>query len=135
MKILIIDDSCEVRDVLRLIIEKHNHEVVEAVDGQDGLEKAKAHHTDLIIMDALMPRVDGFTLLRNIKSDPSLSTIPCVFLSAIYTNNTDRKLALSLGAAVFIAKPFDVETFWKEIEPILEREKQPFIASFCLSEK
>ena len=126
MKILIIEDSCEVRDVLRLIIEKHNHEVVEAVDGQDGLEKAKAHHPDLIIMDALMPRVDGFTLLRNIKNDPSLSTIPCVFLSAIYTNNTDRKLALSLGAAVFIAKPFDVETFWKEVEPILEREKQPF---------
>lgn len=125
MKILIIDDSYEIRDVLRLIIEKHNHEVVDAVDGQDGLEKAKAHHPDLIIIDALMPRVDGFTFLRNIKKDPSLDTIPCVFLSAIYTGSTDRKLALSLGAAVFIAKPFDVETFWKEIEPILEREKQP----------
>ncbi|MBF8278511.1 MAG: hypothetical protein HW390_3584 [Candidatus Brocadiaceae bacterium] len=126
MKILIIDDSYEIRDVLRLIIEKHNHEVVAAVDGQDGLEKAKAHHPDLIIMDALMPKVDGFTFLRNIKNDPSLNTIPCVFLSAIYTSNTDRKLALSLGAEVFIPKPFDVETFWKEIEPILEQEKQPF---------
>ncbi|HJW85465.1 MAG TPA: EAL domain-containing protein, partial [Candidatus Brocadiaceae bacterium] len=56
-----------------------------------------------------------------------LNTIPCVFLSAIYTSSTDRKLALSLGAAVFIAKPFDVETFWEEVEPILEREKQPVI--------
>ncbi|MEK6729113.1 MAG: PAS domain S-box protein, partial [Planctomycetota bacterium] len=125
MKILIIDDSYEIRDVLRLIVEKQNHEVFTAVDGQDGLEKAKAHNPDLIIIDALMPRVDGFTLLRNIKSDPCLNTIPCVFLSAIYTSNTDRKLALSLGAAVFIAKPFDVETFWKEVEPILERERQP----------
>ncbi|MEK6738179.1 MAG: response regulator, partial [Planctomycetota bacterium] len=88
MKILIIDDSYEIRDVLRLIIEKQNHEVVAAVDGQDGLEKAKAHNPDLIIIDALMPRVDGFTLLRNIKSDPCLNTIPCVFLSAIYTSNT-----------------------------------------------
>ena len=124
MKILIIDDSYEIRDVLRLIIEKQHHEVATAVDGQDGFEKAKAYHPDLIIIDALMPKVDGFTLLRNIKNDPSLNTTPCVFLSAIYTSNSDKNLALSLGAAVFIAKPFDVETFWKEIEPILEREKQ-----------
>ena len=56
MKILIIDDSYEIRDILRLIVEKQNHEVFTAVDGQDGLEKAKAHHPDLIITDALMPR-------------------------------------------------------------------------------
>ena len=125
MKILIIDDSYEIRDILRLIVEKQNHEVFAAVDGQDGLQKAKEHHPDLIIIDALMPKVDGFTFLRNIKKDPSLFTIPCVFLSAIYTSSTDRKLALSLGAEVFIPKPFDVDTFWKEVAPILERKKQP----------
>ncbi|MEK7699410.1 MAG: response regulator, partial [Planctomycetota bacterium] len=125
MKILIIDDSYEIRDVLRLIIERHNHEVVEAVDGQDGLEKAKTHHPDLIILDALMPRVDGFTFLRNIKKDPHLYSIPCVLYSAIYTDSKDRELALSLGAATFIAKPTNSEEFWSEIESILERKMQP----------
>ncbi|MBI5307175.1 MAG: EAL domain-containing protein [Planctomycetes bacterium] len=125
MKILIIDDSYEVRDVLRLIIERHNLEVVEAVDGQDGLEKAKTHHPDLIIVDALMPRVDGFTFLRNIKKDPRLHSIPCVLFSAIYTGGKDRELALSLGAATFIAKPSNSEEFLKEIESILERKMQP----------
>ena len=125
MKILIIDDSYEVRDVLRLIIERHNLEVVEAVDGQDGLEKAKTHHPDLIIVDALMPRVDGFTFLRNIKKDPRLHSIPCVLFSAIYTGSKDRELALSLGAATFIAKPSNSEEFLKEIESILERKMQP----------
>ncbi len=125
MKILIIDDSYEVRDVLRLIIERHNHEVVEAVDGQDGLEKAKTHHPDLIIIDALMPRVDGFTLLRNIKKDPHLYSIPCVLYSAIYTGSKDRALALSLGAATFIAKPTNSDEFWSEIESLLERKMQP----------
>lgn len=125
MKILIIDDSYEVRDVLRLIIERHNHEVVEAVDGQDGLEKAKTHRPDLIVIDALMPRVDGFTFLRNIKQDPHLQSIPCVLYSAIYTGSKDRALALSLGAVTFIAKPANSEEFMKEIESILEREMQP----------
>ncbi len=125
MKILIIDDSYEARDVLRLIIERHNHEVIEAVDGQDGLEKAKTHHPDLIILDALMPRVDGFTFLRNIKQVPRLYSIPCVLYSAIYTGSKDRALALSLGAATFIAKPTNSEEFWSEIESILERKMQP----------
>ena len=67
MKILIVDDTEEIREILRLFIENLGHEVIEAVDGQDGFEKAKIHKPDLIITDAMMPKVDGFTLLRNIK--------------------------------------------------------------------
>ena len=125
MKILIVDDSYEARDVLRSFIEIHGHEVIEAVDGQDGLEKAKIHKPDLIITDALMPKVDGFTLLRNIKMDPTLSSIPCVFYSAIYTGSKDRELALSLGAEAFIEKPKTPDEFLEKIQTILERKKQP----------
>ncbi len=123
MKILLVDDSSLVREVLRSFIEKHGHEVIEAVDGQDGFEKTKIHKPDLIITDALMPNVDGFTLLRSIKMDPDLSSIPCVFYSAIYTGSKDRELALSLGAEAFIIKPKLLEEFWEELKPFLEREK------------
>ena len=125
MKILIVDDTEEIRDVLRLFIEKLGHEIIEAVDGQDGFEKTKIHKPDLIITDAMMPNVDGFTLLRNIKKDSNLSSIPCVFYSAIYTGSRDRDLALSLGAEAFIEKPEKPEEFWKMIQTILERKKQP----------
>ncbi len=125
MKILIVDDTEEIREVLRLFIEKHGHEVIEAVDGQDGFEKAKIHKPDLIITDVMMPKVDGFTLLRNIKMDPNLSSIPCVFYSAIYTGSKDRELALSLGAEAFIEKPKTPEKFLEKIQTILERKKQP----------
>src|SRR3972149_177729 len=91
--------------MLRLFIEKLGHEIIEAADGQDGFEKAKIHKPALIITDAMMPKVDGFTLLRNIKMDTNLSSIPCVFYSAIYTGSKDRELALSLGAEAFIEKP------------------------------
>ena len=125
MKILLVDDSSLVREVLRSFIEKHDHEVVEAVDGQDGFEKAKTHKPDMIVTDALMPNVDGFTLLRNIKMNPNLSSIPCVFYSAIYTGSKDRELALSLGAEAFIIKPKLLEEFWEELKPVMEREKCP----------
>ena len=125
MKILIVDDSYEIRDVLRRFIEKHGHEVIEAVDGQDGFVKAKTHKPDLIVTDAMMPNVDGFTLLRNIKMDPNLSSIPCVFYSAIYTDSRDRELALSLGAEAFIEKPKKPDEFWEKIQTILERKKLP----------
>jgi len=125
MKILIVDDSYEVREVLRSFIEKLGHEIIEAVDGQDGFEKAKIHKPDLIITDAMMPKVDGFTLLRNIKMDTNLSSIPCVFYSAIYTGSKDRELALSLGAEAFIEKPKTLDELWEMIQTILERKKQP----------
>lgn len=125
MKILIVDDTEEIRDILRLFIEKLGHEVIEAVDGQDGFEKAKIHKPDLIITDAMMPNVDGFTLLRNIKMDPNMSSIPCVFYSAIYTDGRDRELALSLGAEAFIEKPKKPDELWEMIQTILERKKQP----------
>src|SRR3989339_224663 len=125
MKILLVDDSSLVREVLRSFIEKHDHEVIEAVDGQDGFEKAKTHKPDMIVTDALMPNVDGFTLLRNIKMNPNLSSIPCVFYSAIYTGSKDRELALSLGAEAFIIKPKLLEEFWEELKPVMEREKCP----------
>src|SRR3989339_544486 len=125
MKILLVDDSSLVREVLRSFIEKHDHEVIEAVDGQDGFEKAKTHKPDMIVTDALMPNVDGFTLLRNIKMNPNLSSIPCVFYSAIYTGSRDREFALSLGAEAFIEKAKKPDEFWEEIQTILERKKQP----------
>ncbi|MBI2471083.1 MAG: EAL domain-containing protein [Planctomycetes bacterium] len=125
MKILIVDDIEEVRDFLKSYIKIHGHEVFEAKDGQDGFEKTGIHKPDLIITDAMMPKVDGFQFLRNIKKDLYLNSIPCVFYSATYTDSKDRELALSLGAEAFIAKPKKPDEFWEEIKPILERVKKP----------
>ncbi|MBU6391081.1 MAG: EAL domain-containing protein [Planctomycetota bacterium] len=123
MKILLVDDSAENRDVLRVMSERRGHTVLEAEDGQDGLEKAKVHHPDLIITDALMPKMDGFQFLRNLKKDENLRSIPCAVFSAIYTDSRDRELALSLGAEAFIAKPKRLDELWEEIDAALKRKK------------
>jgi PAS domain S-box-containing protein len=119
MNILIVDDRADDRKLLRYNIERHGHSVMEAGDGQEGLELAAKHKPDLIISDALMPGMDGFQFLRAIKADKNLKDIPFVFYSATYTGCKEEELAFSLGAVAFIVKPKEPEEFWKELSSII----------------
>ena len=120
MKILIVDDEPVGRNVLRQVVEHYGHEVVEAGEGQEGLEKASRHKPDAIICDALMPKMDGFQFLKAVRQDETLSSIPFVFYTEIYTDNKEYELALSLGADAVIVKPKAPSDFWKEFTSALD---------------
>lgn len=121
MKVLIVDDDATARKLLRLNLERHGCEtVIEACDGQQGLELARAHKPYLIISDALMPHLDGFQFLHAVKTDPETKDIPFVFHSSVYTGMKDEQLAFSLGAAAFIPKPKEPEEFWGELSTVME---------------
>lgn len=120
MNILIVDDSSDDRKHLRYSIEHHGHEAIEAEDGQDGLGKAVTQKPDLIISDVLMPKMDGFQLLRAIKRDEKFKDVPFVFYSAAYNGSEDTEVAASLGASLFIVKPKEAEEFWRLLRPIID---------------
>ncbi|MDA8429766.1 MAG: response regulator [Geobacteraceae bacterium] len=129
MKVLIVEDSTSARKLLRYTFEHYHCTVIEAQDGQEGLEQAACHKPDMIISDALMPRMDGFQLLRAVKSDPELNAIPFVFYSSTYTGEKEVELALSLGAEAFVAKPVEPEKLWEKVCEIKQeweaRQRKP----------
>ena len=129
MKVLIVEDSSSARKLLRYTFEHYHCTVIEAQDGQEGLELAACHKPDVIISDALMPRMDGFQLLRAVKSDPELDAIPFVFYSSTYTGEREVELALSLGAEAFVAKPIEPEKLWEKVCGIMTdweaRQRKP----------
>jgi len=115
MNVLIVEDNANMRKMMRSTFEYHKCTVTEAKDGQEGLELAAFSRPDIIISDALMPRMDGFQFLRALKADPKLKLIPFIFYSAIYDGDQEEKLALSLGAEAFIDKPTEPAELWQKI--------------------
>ena len=136
MRILIVEDISEERRLLRYIAEKHGHEVIEAANGLEGIEMASVHKPDLIISDALMPVMDGFHFLREVKADETLKSIPFIFYSAIYRGDRDVNLAISLGADGYIIKPKEPKELWEEVEIILKnRKKEKAITAELIEEE
>ena len=101
-RILIADDEAEIRDVLHLYLEKDGYEVLEAADGLEAMEKIRKEEPDLVILDIMMPGLDGYRVLRNIRES---NNIPVIMLSAKDADD-DKILGLDLGADDYIAKPF-----------------------------
>lgn len=101
-RILIADDEAEIRDVLRLYLEKEGYEIIEAADGLEADRLLKKEDIDLAILDIMMPGLDGYRVLRNIREG---NNIPVLILSA-KTSDSDKILGLDLGADDYITKPF-----------------------------
>jgi PAS domain S-box-containing protein len=120
MNILIVEDNADDRRLLRYTLERHGCTVIEARDGEEGLDLAMRHKPDIIVSDALMPRMDGFQFLRVLKTDPDLRSVPFLFYSATYTGEKEEKLALSLGAEAFVIKPKEPKELWEKICAIMK---------------
>lgn len=120
MNVLIVEDSSSARKLLRITFEHYGCTLFEAEDGVEGFKLAARHKPDIIISDALMPRMDGFQLLRALKADPGLKSIPFIFYSSTYTGEKESELALSLGAEAFVAKPTEPAELWEKTCTILK---------------
>lgn len=106
--VLCVDDSASMRQMVRLTLTGGGYTVVEAVDGRDGLSKAKAVTADLVITDLNMPNMDGLSFIRELRGNSSYKGIPIVFLTT--ESDEDKKSeAKSAGATAWITKPFQPE--------------------------
>lgn len=117
--ILVVEDMPQIRGLLEVTLSFEGYPVVTVNDGQEALDKIKEIRPALIITDILMPNMDGFAMVYNIRKNPDTRDIPIVFLSATYVTKEDKDFALSLGALKFLEKPVDTAEFLLTIGELL----------------
>ncbi|MCP4650434.1 MAG: response regulator [PVC group bacterium] len=112
-KILVVDDEVHVLKLLESRLRANGYEVITASDGEEGLQKVSSENPDLIILDVVMPKMDGYTFVRKIKYDTSIRTIPIIILTA---KNELKELFELEGAKDYIVKPFKTEELLTKVK-------------------
>jgi DNA-binding response OmpR family regulator len=112
-----VDDELSIQKLLAYPLRKEGYDVIPALDGREALERLRDNNFDLVVLDLMLPRMDGFDVCRAIRSR---STVPIIMLTA-KTEETDKVLGLELGADDYITKPFSVREFRSRVKAVLRR--------------
>ena len=119
-KVLVIDDEAPIRLLCRVNLEAEHIEVLEAEDGPEGLELAKNEQPDVILLDVMMPGLDGWEVLQRLLEDDRTREIPIVFLTA-RAELRDRARGLELGGVDYVTKPFNPTELAPLVQGLIER--------------
>ncbi|MDK2771362.1 response regulator transcription factor [Flavobacterium haoranii] len=117
-KILIVDDEPNIIMSLEYTFRKNNFEVFIARDGQEALDILETEVPDIIILDVMMPYVDGYATIETIKKDPKLENCKVIFLSA-KNKESDIQKGLDLGASAYLTKPFSIKKLVEKVNELL----------------
>ena len=119
-KVLVIDDEAPIRLLCRVNLEAEEMEVLEASDGSTGLQKAREQQPDVVLLDVMMPGVDGWQIAEQLLDDPRTSRIPIIFLTA-RAEFRDRARGLDIGGVDYVTKPFNPLELAPLVVDVLER--------------
>jgi DNA-binding response OmpR family regulator len=122
-RVLVVDDEAPIRLLCRVNLEAEGMEVLEAADGPSGVEAARAERPDVILLDVMMPGMDGWEAAERLIEDDQTSHIPLVFLTA-RAELRDRARGIELGGVDYITKPFNPLELASVIEGLLERVRR-----------
>ncbi|UUE99064.1 twitching motility response regulator PilH [Xanthomonas hortorum pv. pelargonii] len=126
-RILIVDDSPSQLLGIQRIVEKLGHETITATDGAAGVEAAKSSLPDLVLMDVVVPNLNGFQATRTLKREPTTQHIP-VILVTTKDQDTDRMWGMRQGARAYITKPFSEDELLEVMERVFNQKDEPPIA-------
>jgi CheY-like chemotaxis protein len=118
IKVLIAEDNAVNRELLRELLESRDYEVTEACDGQEALRMIERSRPDILLLDVGMPVLNGYELVRKIRSDPSLATLPVLAVTA-YAMHGDRENILQSGFDGYLSKPINPRSLVEEMDRLL----------------
>lgn len=119
MKVLVVDDNPFIGELVERALEGYDFEVVKASGGREGIQMARDQNVDIILLDIMMPDLDGFTVSGFLKEIPETRNIPILFLTARATDS-GRKIALKAGAVDYIVKPFSPKELVKRLQMVIK---------------
>lgn len=122
-RILVVEDEPGLREGVKVILQKRGYEVILASDGKEGLDMARKESPDLIILDLMMPKMDGYKVCRLLKFDSRYQQIP-VIIFTVRAEKGDEKMAYSAGADAYITKTFEPKILLDKIEELLKKSSQ-----------
>jgi phosphate regulon transcriptional regulator PhoB len=121
-KIVIIEDESDILEVIAYNLKREGFEVFESQDGEDGLLKIEKHAPDLVILDLMLPTIDGIELCRKLKSDPVTRSVPIIMVTA-KGEESDIVLGLGVGADDYVTKPFSPKELIARVKAVIRRGK------------
>jgi len=120
-RILVVDDEEDILNILRFRLEANNYEVLVASDGQEGLNKARSEKPDLMILDLMLPKLDGYKVCRMLKFDEAYKSMPIIIFTA-RAQKKDEELSMEMGADAYISKPFEPEILLSRMKELLSKK-------------
>jgi two-component system alkaline phosphatase synthesis response regulator PhoP len=121
-KILVVDDEEDILELVRYNLSKERYRVTSALSGEIALQKAREEHPDLILLDLMLPGLDGLSVCRELKRDPAIGSTPIIMLTA-KGEDADIVVGLELGADDYIVKPFSPRVLQARIKAVLRRRE------------
>jgi twitching motility two-component system response regulator PilH len=118
-KVLIVDDSMTQRQLMSRVLEQFGLTVLVATDGIEAWDQLQHVHPDIVVLDIIMPRMNGYEVCRKIKTDPAMQNLPVVMCSS-KTEEFDRYWGMKQGADAYIAKPFQAKELLSTIQKLLQ---------------
>ena len=119
-KVLVVDDEEYIQHILNFSFGAEGYEVVTAADGEEAVAKARNEKPDIIVLDIMMPKMDGYEACRKLKSDPKTKDIPVILLTA-KGRDVDKKLGSEAGADDYVVKPFSPGRLIERVDGMMKR--------------
>jgi len=122
-KVLIVEDNPQAVKLVKFILEKNDYSTISAKDGEEGLRMARERKPDLIILDLMLPEMDGYQVCESLKADPNTKEIPIIVLTALDTGR-DFEKALEKKVDWYITKPFEAQHLLKRVTYLIEKRRK-----------
>ena len=126
-KILVVDDEPTIVRLMEFILARQGHEMIVAVNGEEALEKIKSQQPDLVLLDIMMPRIDGYEVAQRLRADPATASLPIIMLSAKAQDEDIRK-GVEVGVDEYVTKPFTPDHLVQVVAKYLDKLKESEIS-------